>query len=264
MTKTGDEWNCETPLEVGCHRSLESLDTTNIHIITESTSSVKIIPGIDQFLISDIHVWNRRQKAVLGHEGYWVDVTKFAGRYFKIDARNKNLVIGDLDMDVWKGQVVKITLSDIRERDCALAKFRGTIKYPFDVEKFKRSLVPSATTALPTTISTSTIVRTSTSIYTEITTMTKTKKTTTTSFATATEKISTAVTTTATTITNISTTMSRNATTPSFDKPDSSNFITIVLVIIGVVVVGLIGILLGFLYRHWTKSIRLITPERQN
>ena len=72
MTKRGDEWNCNTPAEVGCEYSLGTNSATNIHIITNASHSAKLFTGTDELTsIFKIFIWNRRYGIGTGAKGCW-------------------------------------------------------------------------------------------------------------------------------------------------------------------------------------------------
>ena len=135
ISRPGDQWNCRLPAEVFCAYSIGSEDQINIHIIKESSSSGRFFPAIRAgSQIKEISIWNWKSD-----EGDWNEITTEGKLYFDIDPQG-NLTTRNLNMDVWAGNVAKITFGD--HQQCALVKFKGDIFYPIDIEKFKHSLRP--------------------------------------------------------------------------------------------------------------------------
>jgi len=138
MSLHDKNWNCQTPLKVGCRYSLH--DKGKTFLITESNIIEEIIPtgnGSNITSIERIYIWNYRLD-VTSDYGQWEDVTTVALDFFTLDHRhNISLSINNLDLYKWRGQAVKIEFGD---GECVIAKVRGNIDYPVDVESFKRTL----------------------------------------------------------------------------------------------------------------------------
>ena len=164
MSKEGEKFDCHTPEEVGCRNYFQG--TTQAYLIRKSNVTGNIIPNVpgNNTAIYRIFIWN----FFIVH-GKWVDVTGETLNYFALNKQkdnNTSLSISNLDLNKWRGHVVKVELEDM---SCVIIKIIGTINYPVDVEMFKSFfLKPTAVTT--TEIKTTTLETIATTLETIATT----------------------------------------------------------------------------------------------
>ena len=88
--------------------------------------------------IQSIFVWNLDSKNI--KDGIWMDVTKEATKYISLE-ESSQIQIKDLDIDRWKGHVLKVNWGCLGnctsiqcKRECTIIKISGYIEYPFVLE----------------------------------------------------------------------------------------------------------------------------------
>jgi len=152
MSRQNSTYYCESPFELGCYLSL--LQSKQTYLVTKDKETKQIIaPDTTKIDPSDYHVyiWNLRN----GDTGNWYDITKEASKYFHV-SRNQttsvsSLTTANLNMGIWKGQLIKITFgTDKVYQKCLTLKVKGTLDYPFKLDDFKERISTHSSTGAPT------------------------------------------------------------------------------------------------------------------
>ena len=254
VSQSGDSWDCNTNHELNCEYSLGGEDGKGMYIIDEdSRNSVEFVPTLPPHLtIKNIFVWNYGKVGI--YKGNWELVTDVASYFISLRGNGNALSIQNLDLDVWKGQVIKIHFGEYKK--CVHAKIRGKIRYPFDVVEFKQKV-------MNTTVITTTAPKTTTPGPTVTSSVPKTTTPGPTVTSSAPKTTTPGPTGTASTPaqTTPSKTTPRTTTTPK--KKKHSAEATVIFVVAILLIIVLVVTASYFIYR-WCTKYRSTSEEEKN
>jgi len=153
MSLRNSTYYCTSPFELKCYLSL--LQSKQTYLITKDEETKQIITSDSNKIdpsVYQVYIWNLRN----GDTGDWYDITKEAKKHFQVK-KNKttsisSLATADLDMDIWKGQLIKINFGRKGKfyQPCLTLKVQGTLDYPFELDDFKGKISSHSPTHAPT------------------------------------------------------------------------------------------------------------------
>jgi len=153
MSLRNSTYYCSSPFELKCYLSL--LKSKQTYLITDGKETKQILTSDPKKIdpsVYQVFIWNLRS----GDTGDWYDITKEAMRYFRVMKNEttslSNLTTVNLDVDTWKGQLIKINFGVKGKyyQPCLTLKVKGTIDYPFNLDAFKEKITPHMSTEPPT------------------------------------------------------------------------------------------------------------------